>query len=35
MRKFGKFILDCFTKNLGYKLLAVVLAAVMVILVNL
>lgn len=34
MRKFGKFMKDAFTKNLGIKLLAVVLAVITVIIIN-
>ena len=34
MRKFGKFIKNLFTVNIGLKLLAIVLAAVVVALIN-
>ncbi len=34
MKKFGKFLLGLFTKNIPIKLLAVVLAAIAVILIN-
>lgn len=34
MKKFGKFLKDLFTKNIGIKLLALVLAAVAVVLIN-
>lgn len=34
MKKFGKFLKDLFTKNIGLKILALVLAAVAVMLVN-
>lgn len=34
MKKFGKFLKDVFTKNLGIKLLAVVLAALAVVFIN-
>lgn len=34
MKKFGKFLKDVFTKNIGIKLLAIVLAAIAVVLVN-
>ena len=34
MKKFGKFLKDVFTKNIGIKLLALVLAAIAVVLVN-
>lgn len=35
MKKFGKFLREVFTKNLPIKLLAIVLAALVVILINL
>lgn len=34
MKKFGKFILGLFTKNLPLKILALVLAAIIVIFIN-
>ena len=34
MKNFGKFLKDVFTKNIGIKLLALVLAALAVVLVN-
>lgn len=34
MKKFGKFIVGIFTKNIGIKILAVVLAALAVALIN-
>jgi len=34
MKKFGKFLSDLFTKNIGLKLLAILLAAVVVVLIN-
>lgn len=34
MKKFGKFLKDLFTKNIGIKLLALVLAAIAVVLIN-
>lgn len=34
MKKFGKFLLDLFTKNIVIKLLAIVLAAIAVALIN-
>ena len=34
MKKFGKFMKDLFTKNIGLKILALVLAAVAVVLIN-
>lgn len=34
MKKFGKFLSDLFTKNVGLKLLAILLAAVVVVLIN-
>lgn len=34
MKKFGKFLKDLFTKNFGIKLLALVLAAIAVVLIN-
>lgn len=35
MKKFKQFLSDVFTKNIGIKLLAIVLAVVTVILINL
>ncbi len=35
MKKFGKFLLDLFTKDLGIKFLALIMAAVCVVLINL
>lgn len=35
MKKFGKILKNVFTKNLGIKLLALLLAAVTVVLINL
>lgn len=35
MKKFGQFLKDVFTKNIGIKLLAIFLAAVAVVFVNL
>ena len=34
MKKFGKFLKDLFTKNVGLKLLSLVLAAIVVMLIN-
>lgn len=34
MKKFGKFLKDVFTKNIGIKILALVLAAIAVVLIN-
>lgn len=34
MRKFGKFLSDLFTKNIPIKLLAIALAVITVILIN-
>mgnify|MGYP000184948512 FL=1 len=34
MKKFGKFIVGVFTKNIGIKILALVLAAIAVALIN-
>lgn len=34
MKKFGKFLKDLFTKNIVIKLLAFVLAAIAVVLIN-
>ncbi len=34
MKKFGKFLKDVFTKNIGIKILAIVLAAIAVALIN-
>lgn len=34
MKKFGKFLKDAFTKNLGIKFLAVLLAVFTVIIIN-
>ncbi len=34
MKKIGRFILDLFTKNIGIKLLAILLAALSVIFIN-
>lgn len=34
MKKFGQFLKDLFTKNIGIKLLAIALAAVVVVLIN-
>ena len=34
MKKFGKFLLNCFTKNIGIKILAIVVAAVAVAFIN-
>ncbi len=34
MKKFGKFLKDVFTKNIGLKALALVLAAIAVVLIN-
>lgn len=34
MKKFGKFLADMFTKNIGIKILAVVIAAFLVLLLN-
>lgn len=34
MKKIGKFFKDLFTKNLGIKLLALILAAIAVVLIN-
>ena len=34
MKKFGKFIVGVFTKNIGIKILALVLAAIDVALIN-
>ncbi len=34
MKKFGKFLKDVFTKNIVIKLLALVLAAIAVVLIN-
>ena len=34
MKKFGKFIVGIFTKNVGIKILAIVLAALAVALIN-
>ncbi len=34
MKKFGKFIVSVFTKNIGIKILALVLAAIAVALIN-
>lgn len=34
MKKFGKFLSDVFTKNIGIKILAIVLAAIIVVLLN-
>ncbi len=34
MKKFGKFVLGLFTKNIGIKLLALVLAALAVAMIN-
>lgn len=35
MKRFGKILKDIFTKNLPYKILAVALAALAVVLINL
>lgn len=35
MKKFKKIMIDVFTKNIGIKILALVMAAVTVILINL
>ena len=34
MKKFGKFLKDVFTKNIGIKILALVLAVIAVVLIN-
>ena len=34
MKKFGKFLADRFTKNIGIKILAVIIAAFLVLLLN-
>ena len=34
MKKFGKFLADLFTKNIVIKLLAIVVAVIIVILIN-
>lgn len=34
MKKFGKFLADLFTKNIPYKLLAIAVAVVTVIFIN-
>ncbi len=34
MKKFGKFLKDVFTKNIGIKLLALLLAALAVVFIN-
>ena len=34
MKKFGKFLKDVFTKNIVIKILALVLAAIAVVLIN-
>ena len=34
MKKFGKFLSDMFTKNIGIKILAVIIAAFLVLLLN-
>lgn len=34
MKKFGKFLKDVFTKNIGIKLLALILAVLAVALIN-
>ena len=34
MKKLGKFLKDVFTKNIGIKILALVLAVIAVVLVN-
>ena len=34
MRKIGKFLAEFFTKNIGIKLLALALAAIAVVLIN-
>ncbi len=34
MKKFGKFLADMFTKNIGIKILAVIIAAFLVLLLN-
>lgn len=34
MKKFGKFLKDLFTKNIGLKILAIILAAVAVVMIN-
>ena len=34
MKKFGKFLHDVFVKNIGIKILAIVLAALAVVMIN-
>ena len=34
MKKFTKFLSDVFTKNIGIKILAIVLSAIIVVLLN-